>query len=140
MCKKDISKFIEIINTELENVLLFKLTKEVLGLEVLAGTVYIPPEGSVYSNIEIFDKLELELITINANYLPICLFGDFNARTGVLKDSVEYDKYITNDVKQNIMDNVLMQSSLQDFNFSKERFSEDKVKNNYGYKLISMYV
>jgi hypothetical protein len=42
--------------------------------------VYIPPDNSIYSNIDMFNDIENTLLD---NDLQACLIGDFNAHTGM---------------------------------------------------------
>ena len=56
-------------------------------------TLYIPPESSHYSNIDLFDSLEDDIIhlgnPVNNDKIPICLCGDFNAWCGEMPDFVD---------------------------------------------------
>ncbi|CAB4042175.1 Hypothetical predicted protein [Paramuricea clavata] len=66
-----------------------QISKELLNSNndlYLCG-VYIPPENSVYFENEIFDILEDETSAFAAKG-DVMLIGDFNARTGKLKDYV----------------------------------------------------
>ena len=54
------------------------------------GVVYIPPEGSKYTNVCAFEECESEVLELpSCNDAFVCMCGDFNARTGNLCDLVE---------------------------------------------------
>ena len=82
MVKKHLSKSIEILKSGNENILLCKLKKHLLGKSVLLGSVYVPPENSKYSKIDLFDSIEREITESTKVSDDIILFGDFNARSG----------------------------------------------------------
>ena len=70
----------------------------------------------------------------------ICLIGDFNARTGKLKEFICLDNFLAN---HNDFDDETRQSLeecnvLIDSNIPLERTSVDNHCNNYGYKLIDL--
>ncbi len=60
--------------------------------DVILGSIYIPPENSRHYRPDIFETLELEILSkrieFDANFL---LGGDFNARTATLNDFIDYD-------------------------------------------------
>ena len=53
----------------------------ILGYELMLGTVYIPPSDSPYSSGDEFDQIMSDIIDIGAKYnnCQICLVGDFNS-------------------------------------------------------------
>ena len=72
----------------------YRIDKTITGLtkDLLLGVVYIPPEGSKYTNVSAFEECELELLELlSCNDALVCrpMCGDFNARTGNLCDLVE---------------------------------------------------
>ena len=51
--------------------------------DIILGCVYVPPEGSKYSNSESFDEIEKELIALSKDSnMYSAIVGDFNAKTG----------------------------------------------------------
>jgi hypothetical protein len=52
--------------------------------------VYIPPEGSPYSQPDTFDQIENEIRTFSQNYKYISLFGAFNSRTAEEPDFIDF--------------------------------------------------
>ena len=57
----------------------FTIDERLLLQKTLFGVVYIPPDNSIYSNIDMFNDIENTLLD---NDLQACLIGDFNAHTG----------------------------------------------------------
>ncbi len=70
----------------------YRIDKTITGLtkNVLLGVVYIPSEGSNYTNVCAFEECESEVLELpSCNDAFVCMCGDFNARTGNLCDLVE---------------------------------------------------
>ena len=75
----------KILTSNNSSCLWFRINKNVLGFDkdLLCGALYIPPEGSKYSDIGMFDDLTTDLINFNnANQYYVLIMGDFNSRTG----------------------------------------------------------
>ena len=70
----------------------YRIDKNITGLTkyVLLGVVYIPSEGSKYTSVSAFEECESELLELrlSCNDAFVCMCGDFNARTGNLRDLV----------------------------------------------------
>ncbi|CAG2209262.1 unnamed protein product [Mytilus edulis] len=104
---------------------------------VIFGIVYVPPENSSYSSVEAFNDIEREFHKFNENTNLICLVGDFNARTGNLRDYIE-----NNDTEDYFVNNVIDITELTDIKIldelciPKHRTSPDLVVNNFGRKLV----
>lgn len=68
------------------------MDKKLLGFDFIIGNIYVPHENSKYYDINIFDQLSSDIISINCKFnLPICMIGDFNARTATLIDFISDD-------------------------------------------------
>ena len=94
LVRKEFSHFVDQIHTEYDteydNVIILKLSKELLGTEsevVLLGS-YTPPANSVYyketeitNGISLIEQCIMDVIE-TAGDLPLIVFGDLNARTG----------------------------------------------------------
>ena len=90
--KGQLEEFITEIKTDSDFVSWYRIDKTITGLtkDLLLGVVYIPPEGSKYTNVSAFEECELELLELlSCNDALVCMCGDFNARTGNLCDLVE---------------------------------------------------
>ena len=90
LVRKELSHFVDEIHTEYDNVIILKLSKELLGTEsevVLLGS-YTPPVNSVYyketeitNGISLIEQCIMDVIETVGD-LPLNVFGDLNARTG----------------------------------------------------------
>jgi hypothetical protein len=124
------NKLVSQVKSENKNVLWFKISKDLVGVDVLCGAVYFEPENSKYANSECFELLENEISNhLNTNILII---GDFNARTGSLTDVISDDIY--NPIENCDNNEVL---SCVDCTIA-PRVSKDCKINNYGRQLISV--
>ena len=93
--KKTIWPFVNILDNSSENCLWFTFNDH-YDLKCVLGAVYIPPEGSPYSSVSIFDKLEQHIINFCANENTYtCLMGDFNAKSRLLSDFITIDDEIS---------------------------------------------
>ena len=54
------------------------------------------PEISSYGNLEIFEKIEHDIIDINSQFdnASFAILGDFNAKTGKLPDCIVFDEFV----------------------------------------------
>ena len=68
--------------------MMMKIDKKLCGQNVLLCVVYIPPESSPYSSMDIFDDLEYQFLESEmfCNCAEICMLGDFNGKTAQLSD------------------------------------------------------
>ena len=90
---------IEVLECSSENALWF-IVNNILYEHVLFGACYIPPEGSEFISIDIFDVIETEILkyAVDKNY-NICLLGDFNAHTRKKDGFVEMNHYVSESVQ-----------------------------------------
>ena len=97
--------------------------------KLLVCALYIPPEGSVYSNRSSFTELEETLLHINLD--NVLIMGDLNARTG---DSSDY--IWDTAALDNVLDDVSTTELMKMYNIQQDRRSQDVGKNNFGHALI----
>ena len=98
-------------------------------VEFILGAVYLPCQTSRYFDKQIFDKISLDMLSLNSKYdVPFILIGDFNARTGNLSDFCP-----VND--NDILDN---QDIFQFLDIDFTRSNKDKVTNLNGTGLIDL--
>ena len=122
LVKNEMKNSVTLLDTECENVVLCRIDASILGKPVILGSVYIPPENSRYSKIDIFDDIEQEITEANRASHDIVLAGDVNARTGMIIENLHDSLDIFNENQKDICD----------------RKSEDCVINNYGHRLIEL--
>ena len=118
-----------------------KLSKEVLGYDIIIGASYFPHEGSVYFDDEMFNVLCSDIIDLNSTYnVPLCLAGDFNARTSNLNDFVTYDDMNSTHTFSPFEFDLLSDSisNLELLGIPLERVSKDCKTNKSGDKLIEI--
>ena len=127
--KGELEEFITEIKTDSDFVSWYRIDKTITGLskDLLLGVVYIPPEGSKYTNVSAFEECELELLELlSCNDALVCMCGDFNARTGNLCDLVENNVF--NDFGRDSVTGGL--STIMKNHY--ERKNNDKHCNKYG--------
>ena len=94
-----------------------------LKKSVKVCVVYNPPENSTYCNKIIYEDLSKDLLLRSNSTSPVVFIGDFNSRTGELKDYEVTDEKHTN-------------LAIGRKTFPKQRKNQDKTTNNMGLKLI----
>ena len=134
--KQELCKCVTIEKQVSENVVWLRLHN--LGLtdkDYCIGVVYIPPETSTHSNVDIFTVLSEDIFNLSSfNHVFLC--GDFNARTGMLSD-VPID--ITgNDVHIDNCGMFPVTLFSNDTVITQQRVSQDKQINSYGRELIDI--
>ena len=137
--KNSIWPFVKILDSSSENCLWFTLN-DYYDLKCVFGAIYIPPEGSPYSSVSIFDKIEQDSINFCADENTYtCLVGDFNARSGLLSDFITIDEEIGDFVLDFESKLILSKNNLKELGFPTESFSL-KISNthNYGYRLMEL--
>ena len=136
LIKDSLYKDIVFLDNSTENVLWFKLKNN----NCIFGIVYIPPESSSYSSMDIFEHLERSILDFNdkVDDCSFCIFGDFNARSGCLPDFVHIDKYIADENFDNVTKQIVCKNNLLDLGFPIEHTSKDNLLNNYGYRLVEL--
>ena len=118
-----------------------KLDKEVFGIELIIGAIYIPPVNSSYSHGDEFDILCHDIIDLHAEYdLPFLLIGDFNARSGTQKDYVSLDKHITENtnVPEEVNETFYNEVDMENLGILPQRANKDTKCDNNGCKLLDL--
>ena len=108
---------------------------------VLFGAVYIPPQGSKYSDIHFFDEIETELVDLNQNNIYyVCLLGDFNSRTKKENDFISLDSDLIDDTRigDEFASALNAENEFKNLGFSQERTSLDKGINQYGRRFLDL--
>ena len=140
LVKNNIAQQISTIDCKSDCILWLNIHKNVLGYNFIIGAVYIPHEGSIYYDNDVFDTICSDIINLNSKYdIPICLTGDFNARTGVLQDFVSLEEGV-NDFDLPLINCLFTDSNekLDSLGINITRSNSDKKTNNNGSKLIEL--
>jgi hypothetical protein len=138
--RDNLSSFVQQLHTTSDFCLMIEINDELCGQNVLLRVVYIPPESSPYSSIELFDELENHILD-SAPFCKgaaLCMLGDINSRTGQLCDILEIDKTIDNLCTDQDMFECGSRTVSELENVGTDRSSRDVHINNYGYRLISL--
>ena len=137
--KNDLWPYIKVLDDKNENCLWFELNLNTNCKKILKGAVYLPPEGSPYSSIDLFDKLEYDILNFTSESdSHLCLLGDFNARSGTLSDFTDIDENIADSLLDYESQFILSKNNLQDLGFPIDRYSNDQQTNNFGFRLIEL--
>ena len=103
-----------------ENFLFFNLK----NVEIIFSVVYIPPESSIYSDLELFDNLEDKIQSLKPMFenSSFCISGDFNAKTKTLSDIIQFDRYNVGDIFENVDVDFDSRENVLALNFHVNRF------------------
>ena len=129
---------VDFLERSYKNCIWFQLDEALLNARCVFGAVYIPPEGSSYSSINIFEQIESDIVDFRSQDLLVCMLGDFNARCGTVADFISVDTHIANDLMDLDSQMLMNKNNLELLGFSSERHSEDHYCNNYGRRLIDI--
>ena len=129
-------------NLTSESILLLNISEKAFGYPFLLGAVYIPPENSKYNDDSMFDDISNDFIFLKNKFdLPLCLIGDFNARTGdcseLLLDEECINSFTTQPTTYRNCEE-LHRSDLFNTTICPDRNNKDKVINNHGKHLIEL--
>ena len=121
-------------------VLWLHVHEKLLGFNFIVGAVYIPHEQSRYYDNDIFDILSGDIVNLNSKFdIPICLTGDFNARTSTLDDFITLEDGVNNNDLSLIESNSFVSNqNLDALGIEMNRLNCDKKTNNNGYKLVEL--
>ena len=126
--RKNIRDKVQFINTKSKYVLWCKISQTLLGndKDILLGGVYIPPEGTTYSDISSYNDIEKEMLEINKDeecWVTLC--GDFNSYVGVEPDIVSIDSHMCDvlDIDPTVRDNLDTEHQLEILGIKKKKIS-----------------
>ena len=141
LVKQYLSNNVKVIENMSSNDCLWVLLDEnILGFKLVIGALYVPCEGSKYFCNDAFDILESDIIELSCRYdSPVCLIGDFNARTGNVSDYLEFEENMAEvtGISENC-DIVNIKESVKAQGFLTERYNMDVNVNDNGKKLIDL--
>ncbi|MEW8546901.1 MAG: reverse transcriptase family protein, partial [Candidatus Thiodiazotropha sp.] len=142
--KENILPFIEVIDIDSEFLMLLKISHVLTtkDQDLFIAFVYLPPEGSDYSNNDSMSEIESVLLPYIENCKYFYIMGDLNARTSnsteyfeIEIDSISTEQYGIDDDVISYMNNV---QELQNHKINLSRQSQDRIRNNYGNKLLQL--
>ena len=140
--KNNLMNRVEFLPTTSNCVTWFTLKPSLTGVykELLIGTVYIPPEGTLYSSVDLFDDIESDIADLQRNgNRDVLLLGDFNAYTKTLTDFTDPNVFENDVVLGEQVWDYIEQCDMDSSKEFRMRVSQDKHKpNNYGYRLIEL--
>jgi hypothetical protein len=135
--RKSFSDSISYINNTGHSGLWFLANKQLTNYDsdILIGAVYVPPESSRFSSVDLFDDIERSLCELRSRYCncDVLLFGDFNAYTQTNDDFVSFD-----DADSEFL---LYSDAFHECNSQQAlpRFSNDVHRlNNFGHRLLDL--
>jgi len=140
--KSVLQRYITFLHNESDYVLWAKISSLSENINILLGSIYIPPENSRYFSPEVFDNLEREFISLYEENMFAVYIGDFNARTGTCSDYIKPNddlvQILNIDGMNDINDYLYDYQKLLLHNISLERASEDTGRcNSSGTKLLN---
>ena len=125
---------ITIIEIDSEYLMLIKIDRRLISKDedMYISFVYLPPEGSDYSNSDSFSEIETLLLPYIDSSKYLYIMGDINARTGTCAEHTEFDldqiateQYGIDDDVINYLNNG---QTLQNQGIKCIRNSQDKIK------------
>ena len=136
LAKKEIKLNMNIVtDSQSKFVLWVKIDSAVTGFDFILGVVYLPCESSVHYDQEMYDDISCDIS--NFEY-PVCLIGDFNARTSNNTDIFDSEDRIAQlyglcDIENS---SELIKTLLESKNF--QRSNMDRIINSAGYNLLDL--
>jgi hypothetical protein len=129
LIQKDFFKFCKVLDNDHKHVLWCRIEKEFLLLDkdLICGVVYIPSENSKYSDLELFDQMENDIVKWRNDYdCYFCIAGDLNAHMGTKPDFI-YEVANVDNENRDTPDILPNRSS-----------SDNSRINNYGNRLLEL--
>jgi hypothetical protein len=127
--REEVKDLVQVLENSNEDSIWIKIKKDKFGgkNDIYIGTYYVSPEGNSERSKKNYDFLSTlnDEIAFYSKKGPILLQGDFNSRTGVGKDFVEFDKSD-------------LELGIENFDNQNGRNSEDKKVNSRGKELLDV--
>ena len=120
-----------------------KVSKRLSNFEqdLYIAAVYLPPRSSPYSNIDLFNQIEDDMLKFGIDDNLFLLCGDFNSHVGVSSDIVEIDDVVSEKVGliPEIYDQYNTREIFENLNVRLMRANQDKMKiDEYGRRLLEL--
>jgi len=129
---------------ECDALLMVEIDKKVLDLDkhIILSVAYIPPYGTRFTNIDLFDEISNDLLNYDSDTYEQLMYGDFNAHTAQHTDMTIIDDNICNalDLDINTRKMLDIQRTMIDLDLYIDRQSVDKSSDtgNYGREFLNM--
>ena len=95
-CKSHIKPYLNIIKTS-NSYIWIEISKSLfynINENILACTIYAQPKTSTYYTDEIWNELEIDLLSLTTNESPFFIIGDMNGRVGEWSEFSQLDKNV----------------------------------------------
>ena len=128
-------------NTTCDSVFWLKIDSQLYGEPFILGSVYLPHENSPFFDKDVFDDFANDLINLRvAHDIPFVLVGDFNSRTGIESDFIEFERSVLDEIGVQLFDDdsFYTKSMLELLNIETARHNKDRCVNNNGKSLLEM--
>ena len=85
--------YIDVIDIDSDFIMLLRISKTftLKDVDVCTAFVYLPPEGSDYSNNDSLSEIESDLLPFVESCRYFYVIGDLNARTGTASEFLEFN-------------------------------------------------
>ena len=135
--RSQLQNFVISRNTEYDNMTIIELPKLLTGFErnLLIVCVYIPPHGTRYSNITLFEKLSDVILSYSENDYYHLICGDLNAHTNEECEVFELneDLYDALHIDEEIRELLDVKRTMLALDIPMKRSSVDTKVDNSGY-------
>lgn len=127
----------KLMETKANNILILKIDKRLLNFDkhIVLFTTYIPPYGTKYSNVDLFDDLSNELLNYDSDDYYHLICGDLNAHTNCQSDIVQFNDVLCEEVEidEQTRHHLDTHKNMLSLNIPVKRYSVDTFKDNGGY-------
>lgn len=140
LVKNTIVHSVSVIDCSSEYILCLKFKQATHTDPVIIGAIYVPPENSRFINEDLLIQFEDVISELCSNYKHVYLLGDFNGRTGRIRDYVPFDPAISHllDIDNELLTQYETQTQLEQLSIPLERKSLDNKTNVNGFRLIDI--
>ena len=110
LVKNYISEFVDCLDYNFNETIWIKISGRILQRPLILCTVYNPPQGSPYENMEVFDFIENTISDLKSveTSCDVCIAGDFNARTAQIPEFIADNFCSHHQYVADIFENFLM--------------------------------
>ncbi len=134
------------LSTNNDNMVIVRLDKRLLRVDkhIIFIALYIPPYGTRYSNVDLFDALSDEVLNYSSDEYYHLISGDLNAHTGVRPDIVTFDATLCDclGIDEDTKSRLEITQTMETLGLPVSRASTDQQRDNgnYGEGLLQMCI